>query len=92
MPGRLVSVPEGNCPDHDTHPEGDGWVRRHMTDPGRAEEWTALYKSLGFEVSVRHMNPNDFDERCRACADSCDQWLIIHTRRKGAPAPEDPTS
>lgn len=61
----------------------DGWVRRHMVDPARAEETTELYTALGFEVIAQNLTPADFGAQCRLCAESgCDSYVLIYTRKR----------
>ncbi len=60
----------------------DGWVRRHMVDPARAEESCALYTSMGFEVTLQKLTPTDFGPHCQACAlSSCGAYVVVYTRK-----------
>jgi hypothetical protein len=60
-----------------------GWVRRHLADPARAEESIELYESMGYEVRAQKLSPADFGPGCSGCApvvgSTC---VLIYTRRK----------
>ncbi len=61
----------------------EGWERRHLVDPERAEESIELYESLGFEVLAQQLTEEDFSETCRECASAiCRTYVLLHTRRK----------
>lgn len=69
--------------------EAEGWVRRHLADPARAEEAMELYQSMGFEVHARQLTPDDFGPDCRACAvEVCSSYVLIYTRRGHGPGNE----
>jgi len=60
----------------------DGWERRFIADPQRAEEVLELYRRAGFEVRAEPAIPDDLREECESC------WLVkagffrvIYTRR-----------
>ena len=66
----------------------DGWERRFIADPQRAEEVIELYRQAGFEVRAEAAIPDDLREECESC------WLVkagffrvIYTRRRGGGAP-----
>jgi hypothetical protein len=62
----------------------DGWERRHLADPDRAEEAVQLYSSLGFEVKCQKLTPADFGPDCGDCASVvCKTYVLIYTRRPG---------
>lgn len=63
-----------------------GWERRHMVGPDRAEESRELYESLGFEVILRAVSPVDFGADCRECGAACNGWVTIYTRRGRPPS------
>jgi hypothetical protein len=61
----------------------DGWKARFLADPARVAELSELYRRLGFEVLAAALRPEDFDERCRACADAvCRTYVMIYTRSR----------
>lgn len=64
----------------------EGWVRRHVADPDRARESAELYRSMGYEVTVRKLTPEDFGPMCKECASAiCRAHVLIYTR--GTPPP-----
>ncbi len=64
----------------------DGWVRRHMAGPDRAQEAMVLYAELGYEVLSRRLTESDLAPACRGCAGvtGC-AFVVIYTRKKDAP-------
>ncbi len=64
----------------------DGWVRRHMAGPDRAQEAMVLYARLGYEVISRRLAESDLAPACRGCAGvtGC-EFVVIYTRKKDAP-------
>ncbi|MCP3902268.1 MAG: hypothetical protein GY715_01420 [Planctomycetes bacterium] len=59
-----------------------GWTRRNLADPARAEETIELYRSLGFEVKVVQLTPADFGPSCDDCAPLvCRSYVLIYTRK-----------
>jgi hypothetical protein len=59
-----------------------GWVRRHLVDPDRARESVELYESMGFEVLVLQLTPDDFGPQCQECASIvCRSHVLIYTRK-----------
>ncbi len=63
--------------------EADGWTRRHLADPHRAEEAKQLYEEMGFEVLSQVLTPEDFAESCNECASTvCRTYVLIYTRRR----------
>ncbi len=60
----------------------EGWVRRHLADAVRAQEWVDLYRSTGHEVKVRELTPEDFGPQCAHCASVvCSACVLIYTRK-----------
>lgn len=61
--------------------EGEGWVRRTVTDQTRIKELIEVYSSLGFETRVTGLDPASFGDACTTCATSaCRSYLAIFTR------------
>ena len=61
----------------------EGWVRRHLADPARAQESIELYTSMGYEVKTLKLTPSDLGPLCGLCAlDVCKSCVLIYTRRK----------
>jgi len=59
-----------------------GWVRRNLEEPGRTGELAELYQSLGYEVRVEPLKPEDFPDQCQTCGLSiCSSYVMIYTRK-----------
>lgn len=67
-------------------PDAEGWVRRYLADPKRAEEARVMYESIGFEVEFRTPGPRDVREMtddCGECREQvCSTYVLVHTRRR----------
>lgn len=60
-----------------------GWVRRFMAAPNRAREAEELYESMGFEVKIVELTPEDFGPHCAECGSSlCQSYVLIYTRKR----------
>ncbi len=63
-----------------------GWERRQLVDPERAQEFIELYESLGFEVLAKKLTPEDFAKACQEGASVvCQTYVLLHTRKKKKP-------
>lgn len=64
----------------------EGWERRFITDGRRAEELTALYRELGFEVCADPVRPEEVGgEECEDCRlITMLDFRTIYTRRPRA--------
>ena len=61
----------------------EGWVRRHLADPARAEESIELYESMGYEVRAQTLSPEDFGPGCSGCAPVVGRTcVLIYTRTR----------
>ena len=59
-----------------------GWERRFMADPIRAKESAELYRSLGFEVLSRPVQPAELSAECSDCKlVVCSAYVTIYTRK-----------
>ena len=59
-----------------------GWERRHLADPARAQEAIKTYEALGFEVRAERLTREDFGSSCFACSAAvCKTYVLIYTRR-----------
>ncbi len=45
-----------------------GWERRFMADGPRLKEYSELYRSLGFEVHVEPIRPDEIGPDCTDCS------------------------
>ena len=64
--------------------EKEGWVRRFVTTKERVEDFVAVYRSMGFDVMLKPLEPDDLPtDECGACVQvSCRDCVIIYTRPK----------
>jgi hypothetical protein len=63
-------------------PDENGWVRRYIADPAKAEEARVQYQELGFEVDLRRPEPALFGDQCGDCREAaCTEYWVIYTRR-----------
>jgi hypothetical protein len=64
-----------------TELEEEGWTRQFTADEPRLSEAVEMYKSLGFEVHLEPMVPDENSEECAACLEvMCDRYKTIYTR------------
>jgi hypothetical protein len=62
--------------------EKKGWVKKFSVEVHRVEEYAELYRSLGLEVRVEPVIPNEHKE-CQICFEAeCDRFKLIYTRSK----------
>ncbi len=60
-----------------------GWLRRNLSAPDRIDEARELYESLGFEVRVESLQPENFGSKCGSCAEiACQSYVLIYTRKR----------
>ena len=57
----------------------DGWVRRTVGDPQRAEEHRQVYNEIGFEVMLRPLDDSSFAEECTGCSGT--GAVVLYTRK-----------
>jgi len=61
--------------------EGEGWVRRFVTDESRVDEWVRLYTGMNYEVKVLPYEPAGGEE-CTTCYGAKPGKLkVIYTRK-----------
>jgi hypothetical protein len=62
------------------------WLRRSITDNERVAEQVELYESIGFEVMVKDVVPDQLPaEYCKECfISNPEKYKIIYTRKKAA--------
>ena len=61
--------------------EKEGWTRQFTVDEPRLSEAVELYKSLGFEVRLEPVVPDENPEECAACLEvMCARYKEIYTR------------
>ncbi|MFQ6092980.1 MAG: hypothetical protein ACE5OR_09915 [bacterium] len=60
-----------------------GWEKRSVVDEPRVKELVGLYTSLGFEVRVEPVRPEEMVGECTECFEvDCTKYRAIYTRRK----------
>jgi hypothetical protein len=67
-------------------PDQDGWVRRTVTDPTKAEELVEIYRGYGFETRIVAAGADCFTDSCRACLLSAGGCVTLFTRPARPPA------
>jgi hypothetical protein len=64
-----------------TELEKEGWTRQFTADEPRLSEAIEMYKSLGFEVRLEPVVPDESSEECAACFEVlCNHYKTIYTR------------
>lgn len=62
--------------------EREGWVKQFTADESRLSEAVELYESLGFEVHLEPVTPDDSAEECQICFQGDERYMMIYTRPK----------
>jgi hypothetical protein len=63
--------------------EREGWVRQFAADEPRLSEAVELYDSLGLEVHLEPVTPDESVEGCQICFEvDGDRYKTIYTRPK----------
>jgi len=62
--------------------EREGWVRQFTADEPRLSEAVELYESLGLEVHLEPVTPDESAEECQICFQEGDGYKTIYTRPK----------
>ena len=62
------------------------WERRSIIDNDRVSEQVEMYESIGFEVMVKDVDPEQLpEEYCKECfIANPEKYKILYTRKKGA--------
>ena len=84
--GGMDSADSSSIPvlDFPADPElmADGWERRFMADPPRAEEARIIYTELGYEVRAEEIKPSELSVLCGDCRlATCQAYVTLYTRR-----------
>lgn len=59
----------------------EGWTRRFVAAPARLREAVALYESLGYQVHLEPLTPEELREECADCRLAVALFRVIYTRR-----------
>lgn len=63
--------------------KSEGWTYMFTASGNRLREMVEVYESLGFEVHLEPIKPEDVDEACRACLEAEARAICaIYTRAK----------
>ncbi len=61
----------------------EGWKKKFTCDADRVDEFVEMYESIGFEVRVEPVSPDDPDLTCQACfGGNREGYKTIYTRPK----------
>jgi hypothetical protein len=59
----------------------EGWIRRFVGGPPRLGELRELYESLGHEVRLETLSPEELAEECGDCRLALELFRVVYTRR-----------
>lgn len=61
--------------------EKEGWTKQFISEEPRLSEFVELYESLGLEVRLEPVQPEDLESKCATCfqGESC-PYRVIYTR------------
>jgi hypothetical protein len=60
----------------------DGWIRRFVGGPPRLLEIREVYETLGHEVRLETLSPEELAEECGDCRLALELFRVVYTRRK----------
>jgi hypothetical protein len=60
----------------------EGWQRRFVAPPHRLFELVELYNSLGLEVRLEPVLPEEMHGECTGCTLALSLFQIVYTRRQ----------
>jgi hypothetical protein len=60
----------------------EGWTRRFVAAPVRLKESVELYESMGYEVHLEPLTPEDLQAECEDCRLAVALFRVIYTRRR----------
>lgn len=58
------------------------WVRRFIGAPPRLDEARSLYESLGLEVMLDPLSPEELAAECNGCTLALALFRVVYTRRR----------
>ena len=73
---------DGRASVRDAELAAEGWVRRFIGAPPQLDEVRELYVSLGLEVRLDHVSPDDLSEVCSGCPLALSLFRVIYTRSR----------
>jgi hypothetical protein len=77
-----MRLPVVATPDATGVADADGWERRFIAGPPRLAEVVELYRSLGHEVRLESVRPDELERHCRDCALALALFRVVCTRRR----------
>lgn len=63
----------------------EGWKRQFVGAPPRLQEMVELYQSLGKEVHLEPVSPDELEDHCSGCQLAIYAFRVVYTR------PNEPT-
>lgn len=61
----------------------EGWSRRFIYDEPRLSEAKELYESIGLEVRLEPVIPDELEDGCDTCITAApERYMVIYTRPK----------
>lgn len=57
-----------------------GWTRRFVGAPPRLQEMISLYESLGYEVHLDPVPPEELEDDCQGCRLAVTLFRVVYTR------------
>ncbi|MDQ7029705.1 MAG: hypothetical protein Q9O62_07985 [Ardenticatenia bacterium] len=70
--------------------EHEGWKRRFVVAPARLEETVELYRSLGYDIHLEPLSPDELEEQCRECRLAVAFFRVLYTRPRRWPEAHSP--
>lgn len=58
----------------------EGWTRRFVGAPPRLQEMVELYESLGKEVHLEPLPPDELEDECAGCMLAVYAFRVVYTR------------
>lgn len=58
----------------------EGWTRRFVGAPPRLREMVDLYESLGYEVHLGPVPPEELKDECQGCTLAVTLFRVVYTR------------
>ena len=66
---------------HEEQLAKEGWIKKFTCDADRVDEFVEMYESIGFEVRVESVSPDDPALTCQACfVGNREGYKTIYTR------------
>jgi hypothetical protein len=60
----------------------EGWIRRFVGGPPRLLEIREVYETLGHEVRLETLSPEELAEECGDCRLALELFRVVYTRRQ----------